>query len=706
MRIVKRGMERAAKERLRLEKGNNYQGDELVDFQGQEVIKREFDALDDLITDNRIGRMDLHVEAGKPVKTSGSTFYPWELAFIPEPEDVVIEDGHIVEIRSDILGYGDKSTKALKEYFPNLRKIKISLLYNNLSDWAEGEFIEPGSHAVRLELPPEQVHTVTVEQDGVTIEYQVALSEEDKALGPFVLANKLKNTIEAGGTEEVRIKGEGNSPDEVYHQYRMKSGVTEVRTDEELRLLNRRGHVKIKFADETIQEAIERTKEDIAVFEQRAPEEENPKFMQQIYDCGKYMGDYVKAAAHVQRAIDENNYRDWKDIRDALFLPKEVRFNGELFVKGAVNEPSVVALEQLIDKAEAHFSSQEFTLFMPALESLFPDSYQLVAELVDKKIEDLETITLDSISGKSGGGVGRFDDNGRDCVFKVEKDFLAAYKSAKTADLIHERAKTDNLAARLARRIPKPIFSEPIQREGYWVTFSEDVSNKVVVYDSEDLKVMGPELEKGLDPNLVENLYTIALYHEVVGNIVREQLAIQDPRKILAAKIIAAPGNVKTYLSKEEILDRFKQDKDIYSQIEKELGKLLRNYEPTVAELAELEKKGRTLGHYDNKPDNNLNGYLLDLGCTKLGFEIDDLARALMDRPDIVGNRRLFNNYLGCYASMRQKLNADYYPTEGFSRHVLNQTKINAIRNAGWALNSEENRSKFASFYEVARKSA
>ncbi|MBW2982057.1 hypothetical protein KY343_04205, partial [Candidatus Woesearchaeota archaeon] len=320
------------------------------------------------------------------------------------------------------------------------------------------------------------------------------------------------------------------------------------------------------------------------------------------------------------------NYQDWR-------INKKIKRLSDMGIK----------IEGL---PNISFEERDLTLFMPQLENLFPGSYQLVAEEVDKKIEDLETITLDSISGRTGGGVGRFNDNGKEYAFKIERDYLAAYKSTRAASIIHERVNTDELAKRLARRIPKALLSEPVKRGEYWVGFFEDITNKVIAADENDLKIMKPELDRGLDYKIIDNLYTIALYQEVLTAAMIEE---RDP--------YLEVEKVPTNLAKKEIIERFKSNPELYQQIKNEIDMILEGYDERVGMIKEAEKKGSVIGHYDNRPnENRKNGFLLDYGSTKKGFEVADIAREFICRPEIVKNPELFNEYINAFIRMRKRV--------------------------------------------------
>ncbi|MBW2977842.1 hypothetical protein KY331_03280 [Candidatus Woesearchaeota archaeon] len=336
------------------------------------------------------------------------------------------------------------------------------------------------------------------------------------------------------------------------------------------------------------------------------------------------------------------------------------------------------AYDQAHDATAKFFDSQVSGIpdFRSTVTELFPESYELVAGLVDKRIEDLETITLTTNAGRKGGGVGRFNYNGQDCVFKLEKDFLPSYKATMAASIIHERAETDGLAARLARRIPKSLHSEPIPREGYWVGFFEDITNKIVVADEADLEIMQPELDKGLDYEIIDNLYTIALYHEVLTAAMNEKI---DP----FLEVEKSPTN----LSKKEIIERFKSNPEVYEQVKGELHRLLEGYDERNVILATHEIRGNTMGHYDNKPDENRkNGHLLDCGSTKRGVEVDDVAREFGCRPDVFLKPELCSNYIDAFVRMRQRINPNYQPAENLKNLVYSQISNRSLRSAGWNL--------------------
>jgi hypothetical protein len=324
---------------------NRERKQEIVEFQGQGLVADEFEALNDMITTNRIGPLDdvvSELNTARPLyqnpnksKLDANQYLP-KKTFIPEPgpEDVVIENGHVVEIRSDALGYGDKPTWVLKQYFPHLRKIRVSMLYDvytNDAGMAAGDFTGVGSRVLRLDVPPDLIRTVTVEDDGVTFEFQTALPKDEEEISKLITRVPMKETFRSGDY-----------------------GIP-------LRSV---------------------------------------KYKHQIPWCSAYMGNYPKFAALVEKAIEENDTELWRRIRETTFVPQKDRLRGELFEKGMSAEPSVLKLEQLIDKAESYFNpSKDYreSIVDTLLKEGFHEQYAFaVASLFEENLQGGSTIDVKS----------------------------------------------------------------------------------------------------------------------------------------------------------------------------------------------------------------------------------------------------------------------------------------------------------------------
>ncbi len=369
-------------------------------------------------------------------------------------------------------------------------------------------------------------------------------------------------------------------------------------------------------------------------------------------------------------------------------------------VQGMVYARPELPKDSLYDRLSKHFPEK-------VVDSLL--------QTLDGNIQNLELITLQTMAGRNGGGVGRvhvkeeiqgempFSFEGTRYVFKIDGDFTTAYKSTAAPYAIHERAQTDTLARKLAKRIPKALFPVPESRNGLHVTLMEDMDNKYLTHDTLDWAIMESSVHDGIEMDIVNTIYTTALFHEVMGDIYK------DEKEMESMQIIANPGILPVNLREEELKQRFKANKEVYKQVKTKLYRMLQGYDQSRAELLEHELSGRTVAIGDNKKENEVNGHPVDFGSVRLGDEVEDLARALMHRPDICANGQAFKNIVGSYVSMRQKIQLmfkgeiTYEADPSLYKHVREQTRLSAIRNAGWALRSPTTRYEFKGFWETAK---
>jgi len=321
--------------------------------------------------------------------------------------------------------------------------------------------------------------------------------------------------------------------------------------------------------------------------------------------------------------------------------------------------------------------------------------YHIVSILLDKvdaKIDSLEKITTDSMAGMNGGGVTRAVLDGKNYVIKVETNQTAAQKSVSIPELIFEAAKEDLLAQRLARRIPESFLSEVVEHNGYYVTISEDVKHKRPELDLVDRRIMGNACSNGMNNEVVEQLYTLALYHEVMGNL-------EVPETI---EIPTFDTNIPT----RKVLTRFGTDAALAQPFLAKLGKTEQEWRE---ELREYEREATTIGVYDARDENFVNGYLVDFGMSKRGNEIDDIARPLINHPEICGNKELMKQYVNAYVQMRQDIQAiskgtiNYTPNkEKLHDLVEKQATLDAWKLSGWMIHTDRP-DEFKPHYDSAR---
>ncbi len=318
------------------------------------------------------------------------------------------------------------------------------------------------------------------------------------------------------------------------------------------------------------------------------------------------------------------------------------------------------------------------------LAGIFGDRWEVVEKVtraVHDEIFGLQQITTKSMAGMHGGMVGKYRSVEEvDVVFKVETDFLAAYKSTRVPFLIHQYARQDPLAARLAYRIPKPLTAFPLQQGAYWISLAEDFSRKVIPATKEDLMVMGPELQRGLNYTIVEALYVAALYQEVLGDILNKESDV----------LLAAESSIPSNLSEEEIRVRIQHNGTIYEQIKPLVEPLLAKVEERNAYLFDLAAPGQEMVHGDFKGVHRRNGVVLDTGSSRRDTVVVDLGRVFMDQPTVFLSPASFVSYVDCFVRMRQGLNPNYNPLPVLATTTALQTMNDALRNLGWELQQGE----------------
>ena len=69
---------------------------------------------------------------------------------------------------------------------------------------------------------------------------------------------------------------------------------------------------------------------------------------------------------------------------------------------------------------------------------------------------------------------------------------------------------------------PKSILKDPIKTEdGYWITIYEDKSQIIDTRTSDEKKMFEYYYKKGFDLEVIEKMWTAALYHEVMNDIAK-----------------------------------------------------------------------------------------------------------------------------------------------------------------------------------------
>lgn len=277
---------------------------------------------------------------------------------------------------------------------------------------------------------------------------------------------------------------------------------------------------------------------------------------------------------------------------------------------------------------------------------------EALMQAVDREIGEVSRFSRSTMTGVlGGGGVGkfRFVHDGKKYWFKIDTNEISALKSSVIPSVIYDWARRGNaLAISLARMIPPPLNFFPVRKGSYYVTFSEDVSSRVISYTPVDIEILKPELDrKELDPSLLARIYTTALYHEIVTEIADDFID-----EVMKLEVV--PTNLQREILIDRLGSRFSELKSIF---DRSIG---RGYEENVERLLEHQSRGMTLGIYDNKPDNYVGSCFVDFGISKQGDEIDDLARLILGREEAIRNTDFFNNYVDAYVRIRQRIQQQY----------------------------------------------
>ena len=304
-----------------------------------------------------------------------------------------------------------------------------------------------------------------------------------------------------------------------------------------------------------------------------------------------------------------------------------------------------------------------------------------VCQAVSSEIMQLQEITTSSMAGLHGGVVGKYRSvDETSVVFKVETDFRAAYKSTRAPFVIHQAAIHNQLAARLAPRIPQPLTAFPLQQGEYWISLAEDFSQRIIPTNKEDLLVMGSELKRGLDYTIVEALYLSALYQEVMENIFERQ----------PDTLLSMGSSVPSNLSEEEMRSRLHSRQDIFTQITSVVEPVLAGTHYRNEYLDEIAFQDTQFVHGDFKSVHRHNGVLLDTGSTRQDTVAIDLARVFMNQPKVFSSSPLYISYVDSFVRMRQRLNSNYSPPHLLATTTTLQTMNDALRNLGWEIQQGE----------------
>lgn len=321
-------------------------------------------------------------------------------------------------------------------------------------------------------------------------------------------------------------------------------------------------------------------------------------------------------------------------------------------------------------------------------------------QAVDREIRGVDRFSQSTMTGiMGGGGVGRFQfkHEGKSYWFKIDREDVPAFKSSVIPSLIYDWARRGNpLAKSLARLTPRPLNFLPVIKNGYYVTFSEDVTSRVVNYTPQDFAILKPEFDRNeLEPALISRIYTTALYHEIMTEI-----AGDFTDELIRMEVFP------TNLSREMLIDRLgSRFTEVRSLFERSAA---RGYEENVHRLLEHEARRTTLGIYDNKPENYVGSCFVDFGISKQGDEIDDLSRLVLGRTDVIKNPQLFDQYLDAYVRIRQMIQQQYRgevtysTTPGLKQLVRKQLEFDTWRNMGWALKAHHSEEEFNRLYLCA----
>lgn len=358
------------------------------------------------------------------------------------------------------------------------------------------------------------------------------------------------------------------------------------------------------------------------------------------------------------------------------------------FLNEIQNNPSKVLPKHVYSKFDLDNSKLKEVLIdknlSPELVDKFISSY-------DRNIQKLESLTQKTLSGMTGGGVGRvyFEDSIDGFIFKIEKDELSSFKSTYIPNLIHKAAQTDNytvslkidgeiknidLAKLLAKRIPKPLTEKPIENDGYYISISEDKTFSGYLLNPEEHLIFQKYETKGLDSQIIEKLWVTALYHEVVT-----KAADSDKEK---NKIFKKPEILRFYTG-SDLLKSWNKDKSL------NIDYLIDGFKD-LSEEQEIndEKISNTVLHSDTKWDNwgKYFRYLFDTGGSHKGNTDNDIAKIAADRPDMIYK---LNDYINAYNDMRRIMDKEYSPNKNQLSMTKKKIEYNAKKYILWCKNTD-----------------
>ncbi len=292
-----------------------------------------------------------------------------------------------------------------------------------------------------------------------------------------------------------------------------------------------------------------------------------------------------------------------------------------------------------------------------------------LAKAIDDEIHKLELVTNKTLAGVRGGTVGKVQLSSASYIIKVQSDSTMAYKDAAIPAFIHEQAAHGLLFTQLARRVPVPFLSEPVEHQGYWITLSEDVSGKAVSADAIDLKIMLPMLGKGYPSRLVEMLYTAVLFQEAMSCSYLKMFHKES---------------VPFVQSAERVEDRLSR-----LDLRKVASFFPSLYQDWAEEVQQYHAQGKLQGLVDNRHENYVSGHFVDFGLSARGSEVPDLVRPLLLEPEIATDPSRLQDYVYSYVGMRRHIQelfkgeAAYVPDSGLFNIIRKATALDALRFAG-----------------------
>jgi hypothetical protein len=245
--------------------------EELVEVGGHLLVRSEAEILKQMMDYNWLGAID---EA--------------EL----QPGDIVVRDGHVIELRSDQMGFDTLSSQLKK--LSRLERVSVDMVYELAGPWRHDNYDEddiirregPLRRAKKLDHAGLDIRTVVFVKNGVRFEYKTSMPSSDEELSKVI---------------ESLLKG--------------------------------------SYKDDKGNERFD-----------------PPKSHNSISSAGVYMDNEIKLSALIEQAIEQEDYRLWRRIREKV-VPPEERLNGSvIWTSGkAIYQPPLEKFDEAVKKAEAHF---------------------------------------------------------------------------------------------------------------------------------------------------------------------------------------------------------------------------------------------------------------------------------------------------------------------------------------------------------------